>query len=150
MKTRLSLAFSLVMLLILTACSPAQATASPTLPPPTATPTPAIKLATSADEIIGTWHAGDNYIRFDTDGTVRQAKGADKLDSDPYSINSFNFEGTQLTITQIKASGVPDCGTAAGSYQIQLLENGSIRIVLTKDLCSARATDIRGDYKPVP
>ena len=130
--------------------TPVPPTATPTPKPPTATPTQAFTLATSAEEIVGTWlGAGSFYIRFDEDGTFRQAHALDKLDSQPYAINSYQFEGTKMVITEVSVSGVPTCGMKIGSYEIRLLESGNIWIVAIKDQCVPRAWDIAGEYEPV-
>jgi hypothetical protein len=130
--------------------TPVPPTATPTPKPPTATPTQAFTLATSAEEILGTWGAGNYfYIRFDRDGTFRQAHALDKLDSQPYAISSYQFEGTKMVITEVSVSGAPTCGRKIGSYEIQLLESGNIRIVAIKDQCVPRAGDIAGEYEPV-
>ena len=112
-------------------------------------------MATSAEEIIGTWFAGNYFIRFDKDGTFRQAHALDKLDNQPYAINSFQFEGMKMVITEISVSveisvsDVPTCGKKIGSYEIQVLESGNIRIVAIKDQCAPRARDVAGEYEPV-
>lgn len=123
--------------------------AAPTPEPPTATPTQAFTLATSADEIVGTWHLGGYYLRFDSDGTFRQAHALDKLDDQSYAISSYQFEGSEMTITEVSVSGVPSCGNKNGRYEIQLLESGNIRIVAIKDPCTPRAGEIAGEYEPV-
>ncbi len=117
--------------------------------PPTATPTPAFTLATSAEEIFGTWHAGSYYIRFDKDGTFRQADALEKLENSPYAINSYHFEGTKMVMTEVAVSGVPTCGKGTGSYEIRLLKSDKIRIVAIKDECAPRAGDIAGEYESV-
>ena len=144
-----------VIVLLLSGCGgpPVEPTATPIPPtatpvPPTATPTQAFTLATSAEEILGTWVAVD-CIRFDRDGTFRQAYTLEKLDSDPYAINSYQFEGTKMVITEVSVSGVPPCGKKVGSYEIRLLESGNIRIVAIEDRCRPRAGDIAGEYEPV-
>lgn len=130
--------------------TPIPPTAAPTQPPTAAlTPTQAFTPATSADKITGTWVMGNYYIRFDRDGTFRQAHALDKLDSQPYAVNSYQFEGTKMIMTEIKVSGVPTCGKKVGSYEIRLLENGRIRIVAIKDECAPRTGDIAGEYEPV-
>jgi len=124
-------------------------TLTPTPKPQTATPTQAFTQATSAEEIVGTWFAGNYFIRFDNDGTFRQAHALDNLESQPYAISSYQFEGTKMVITEISVSGVPSCGKKIGSYEIRLLESGNIRIVAIKDQCPPRAGDVAGEYEPV-
>ena len=130
--------------------TPVPPTATPTIEPPTATPTDVFVLATSADEILGTWvRSGVLYIRFDSDGTFRQAHAPDQLDGQPYAISSYQFEGTELVTMEISVSGVPSCGKKIGRYEIRLLENGDIQIVEIKDQCPPRAGDTAGVYEPV-
>ncbi len=126
-----------------------QPTATDTIGPPTYTPSPAFTLATSAQEIIGTWRERSLYIRFDEDGTFRQAHALDTLDSRPYAISSYHFEGTTLVTTALSVSGVPSCGDVVGSYEIRLLENGNILITTIQDACSPRAGDTAGEKEPV-
>ncbi len=114
------------------------------------------KLATSAEEIVGTWLAGFvgtqggyNYIRFDKDGTFRLATALDDLNSRPYSINSYQFNGTKMVIKAVSGLAVSTCGQVTGTYEIQLLESGNIRLVAINDQCGMRVTNISGEYKPV-
>lgn len=135
---------------------PPTATPTPVPPtrtpePPTATPTPAFTLATSAEEIVGTWlEGGAGYNRFYEDGTFHQAHALDDLDHQPYAISEFWFEGTQMFTKELSVSGVPSCGDTIGIYKVRWLEGGKIQIVSIEDNCSARRGDIAGRYKPVP
>ena len=129
--------------------TPVPPTSTPTEKPATATPTQAFTQATSAEEIVGTWFVGSYYIRFDKDETFRQAHALDKLDSQPYAISSYHFEGMEMVTTEISVSGVPSCGKKIGRYEIRLLESGNIRIVVIKDQCPPRAGDVAGEYEPV-
>jgi hypothetical protein len=129
--------------------TPVPPTATLTSKPPTATPTQAFTLATSAEKIVGTWVRGTYYIRFEKDGTFRQAHELDKLDSQPYAITSYLFEGTEMVITEVSVSGVPTCGKKIGNYEIRFFESGNIQIVAIKDQCAPRTGDISGEYEPV-
>lgn len=129
--------------------TPVPPTATPTPKPQTATPTEAFTLATSAENIVGTWVVGNYYIRFDKDGAFRQARALDELASHPYAITSYQFEDTKMVIKEVSVSGVPTCGKKIGNYEIQLLKSGNIRIVPIKDECNPRARDIAGEYEPV-
>ena len=130
--------------------TPQPPTATPTPEPPTSTSTPAFPLAASAEEIVGTWqHLGVYYIRFNEDGTFHQAEALDKLDSQPYVVCKFRFEGTQMSIEEISVSGVPSCGSKIGVYEVRLLEGGKIEIAVIEDKCSDRASDISREYEPV-
>ncbi|MGD0661210.1 MAG: hypothetical protein ABSD38_24360 [Syntrophorhabdales bacterium] len=123
-----------------------------TLNPPKAVPAEPT-VAKSAEEIVGTWFTNDSffhgtYVRFDKDGTSRWATATHKLDSQPYAINSYEFKGTEMLITEVSVSGVPSCGKVVGHYQVQLLEHGNIRLVAIDDP-SPRAGNLPGEYKPV-
>ncbi len=124
-------------------------TTTPTVEPPTAVPTQAFTQVTSAEEIIGTWFVGTYYIRFDEDGTFRQAHTLETLDSQPYAISSYEFEGTKMVTQAISVSGVPSCENLIGSYEFRLLENGNLQILVIEDRCTGRAHDTAGEYRPV-
>jgi len=127
------------------------ASATPEPAPPTATPTQAFTLATSAEEIAGTWHKtiGAGYIRFYEDGAFHQARALDNLDSKPFAICEFRFEGTRMFTKEISVSGVPPCGDTIGIYEVRLLEGGKIQIVSIEDKCSPRRGDTATVYEPV-
>ncbi len=129
--------------------SPSDTTGTHNPPPGDSTGTP--RIATSAAEILGTWHSGSShYIRFDDNGTFRQAISQEKLESTAYSVCSYRFEGEKMIVLEISVSGVPSCGTASGQYKVTLLESGNIQIATVADDCSARSADIGREYEPVP
>lgn len=125
--------------------------ATPTPEPPTATSTQAFTLATSADEIAGTWQktSGSGYIRFFEEGTFNQARALDDLDSHPFAICEFWFEGTQMVIGQCTVSGVPPCGDAVAIYEVRLFEDDRIQIVAIEDSCASRRGDTATMYDAV-
>lgn len=129
--------------------TPLPPTITPTPEPPTATPTPDYIVVTSAEEIIGTWVKDTFYIRFDDDGTFRQAHSAEDLENHPYTINSYRFDGDRMITAELSIFGVPSCGNRDGRYEIGLLENGNIRIVAIRDACAPRRGDTEGEYEPV-
>lgn len=116
--------------------------------PPTASPTQAFTLAKSAEEVTGTWLSrGRYYLRFYEDGTFHQAHVLDMLDSRPYAVSSFWFEGTQMFTEEISVSGVPSCRAIIGIYEIRLLEGDKMQVVRIEDKCSGRAGDTAGTYE---
>ena len=117
--------------------------------PAAAALTPEFPLATSAEEIMGTWKwaAGEFYLRFDDDGTARLAYALDEIQGAPFYTFSYKFDGTRMAIKEIAASGVAPC-SSVGSYEIQLLEDGNIQISAIDDECG-RVGDIPGEYEPV-
>jgi hypothetical protein len=123
-----------------------------TLPPPTPTSTPVFTLATSPEEIAGTWQKtiGAGCIRFQADGSFRQARRRDALDDSPFAICEIWFEGTQLFVGECTVSGVPPCGDAIAIYEVRLLDSGELEIVAIKDDCSPRRLDTATVYSAVP
>ena len=110
-------------------------------------------LATSIEEIAGTWFtdkcfASSCYLRFDKDGTSRQAGTLDLLDKQPWAINSHEFKGAEMRVTEVSVNGVPSSGKVIGRYQVQLLEGGNIRIVVIDDP-SPRSGGLPAEYGPV-
>ena len=111
------------------------------------------KLATSADEIIGTWHTGgcvshNCYVRFEKEGIYREAGSPDLLDTAPHGVSSYRFNGTEMAVSEVSiVRGLPSCSKTIGRYQVQLLEGGNVRIVLIEDPCT-RAANLAAEYKP--
>jgi len=91
--------------------------------------TQAFTLATSAEEIVGTWVVGSYYLRFDKDGTFRQADALQQLEDQPYAISSYQFRGDENDHNRSLGFRRSTCGKKIGSYEIRLLESGNIRIV---------------------
>jgi hypothetical protein len=107
-------------------------------------------VVTSAEEIVGTWLSRRTYyIGFYEDGTCPQAHALDKLDSAPYAVNRFWFEGTQMHLETISVSGVPSCGDIVGIYEMRFLEDDKMQIARIEDKCSPRARDTAGVYERV-
>ena len=125
---------------------------TPTPVPPTATPIPptpiAFKLATSAEEILGTWQVGDHALRFDEDGTCSHLGPYTRGDR-PYAISEFTFDGTRMSLKEISVSNVSSCGREVGTYEVRLLESGYIQFVAVNDKCASRAGDVTGVYESV-
>lgn len=134
---------------------PAVAVANPTVRPsaptpiPAATPTKVYVVATSEEQVIGVWHKGSNHIRFDADGTSRQAYALDKLENDPIALSSYTFDGNKMVTVEVSVFGVPGCQGRAGTYELRLLEGGTLYIVTIKDGCEPRAKETEGQYEPV-
>jgi hypothetical protein len=107
---------------------------TPTPIPPTPTPAPTPVLATSAKDILGTWFglgAEGLYQRFNADGTFHTATSLEALTSNkPDVVSTFRFEGTQLILTEVSATGLPPCAaktvtpTAVYVYHNTLYGNG--------------------------
>jgi hypothetical protein len=100
--------------------------------------------------MVGTWQSRRTYfLGFYENGTFHQAHALDKLDSAPYAISRFWFEGTQMLMEEISVSGVPSCGDRIGIYEIRLLEDGEMHIATIEDGCSGRAGDTAGRYEAI-
>ncbi len=113
---------------------------------PTATAIPHTDV-TSAEQVLGGWRSGDYYLRFDADGTFRQAHTPEGLASNPYAISSYRFEGNTMLTNGISVRGVPPCGEVTGTYELQLLEGGNLLIRVVRDACRGRAGDTAGEYE---
>ena len=143
-----------MIVLLLVGCGAPTSTSTPIPPtataiPPTATPT--VRLATSVGEIAGTWQktTGAGYIRFNENGTFDQARGFDDLDSTPFAICEFWFEGTQMFIGECDVSGVPPCSNPVAIYEIWVLEGDRIQIAAVDDSCTPRVNDTVREYQAV-
>ena len=149
MRVRQSLfpILALAMIASQVACATAP---TPTPLPPTPTPTPV--LATSAEQIVGTWlgiKADGMYERFNLDGTSQVAVSLDTLADKPDTEMTFRFEGTRFIYTEVKATGLPSCGSTPGIYEVQLLPNGNIKFVRIQDACGPRGRSTAQERKPV-
>jgi hypothetical protein len=129
--------------------TPLPPTDTPT-PEPTATPTRGLVRVTSPEEIIGTWVWGPSYyIRFDEDGTCRQAHALDELDSKPYAIMYYEFEDNKMILSEKAVFGVPSCGKKISSYRVELLSNGNMKIIVGTDDCTPRMRELQKEWSPV-
>jgi hypothetical protein len=119
-------------ILLLLGCGAPPAT--PVSEAPAATTT-LVTRRTSVEEIVGTWQKtiGPGYIRFYEDCTFHEADAQESVDSQPLATNSYQFEGTEVVMKEVSVSGVPSCGESIGTYEIRLLESGSIRLVVLED-----------------
>ena len=112
------------------------------------------KLASSAEDIVGTWQSTTDSVpglQFNEDGTAF---------GDPASVSprpgEFRFEGTRLFLVNIAPGD--DCvllGAETGIYEVELLENGNLKFTAIEDECAVRVTGITGaliekEWEPVP
>jgi hypothetical protein len=93
---------------------------------------------------------GAGCIRFDEDGTLRQAPRRDTLDDSPFAICEIWFEGTQLCVGECTVAAVPPCGDFVATYEVRLLGRGRIEIVAIDDDCSPRRLDTATVYSAAP
>jgi hypothetical protein len=143
--------------LLVMACSPS-ATPTPTpVPEPTARPTatlpPGARLATSLEDIAGTWHGTTTdrmYQRFDSDGTCYASVSLENLNTSPAVESTCHFEEDVLVMTDVKVTGVPSCGGKPGRYQVHLLANGNIIFTRVFEHCGPRGRTTAQEHVPVP
>jgi hypothetical protein len=152
---------SLAVLVVLVACTGPSPTAAPTpvpsqrAPTPTATLAPGARIATSLEDIAGTWAgigaAADRmHQRFFTDGTHVLSRSLDSLNADPAVVGTCRFEGQHLVLTQTGGSGsLPSCGDREGRYEVHLLANGNITFVTVQETCPARRRSTAMEHQPV-
>lgn len=138
----------------LLSCSPSEvpsATPTITVTLPTAISTQVYTPLTSVEELVGTYQNADRfYFRFYPDGTYHQAHTVEDLESQPYAISKFWFEGTEMNVEDISVSGVPSCQPNIGVYEVRLLETGNIKIVRITDKCTPRVRETELEFEPVP
>jgi hypothetical protein len=116
-------------------------------PPETASE--AYVVVTSAEQVLGTWHVRTHYLRFDEDGTFREAVGQSVLDATPYAIHTYRFEDGEMLINTLAFEGAPTTGESVGRYEVRLLEGGDLQIVLIEDPARGRSGDLEWVYAPV-
>ena len=155
MKKYLCLSLFVLVGSVLISCSSSPTTAVPTftvvLPTATSTPTQVYTLITSVEELAGTWQNADRFFfRFYTDGTYHQAHTVGDLESQPYAISKFWFEGTEMNVEDISVSGVPSCQPNIGVYEVRMLATGNIEFVSIMDKCTPRARETAHEFEPVP
>ena len=152
-------------LLFLVGCSapaatPVPATAIPPTPTPVPstvippTPTPPV-LITSAEMLIGNWQPLSDspdamFLQINSDGTCRQSYLLDGLTNVPEVECTYTFEGTSLSITEVKLNGVPECPSPTGKYEVRLMADNQIQLVSTQDTCVHRVRSTRGVYQRIP
>ncbi len=110
-------------------------------------------MASSAEDIAGTWHSTNTSaeIQFNEDGTV----GLQFKSGANYS-SEFWFEGTRLIWKTLNPGN--DCvlqGAETGIYEVELLENGNLKLTVIEDECAIRVTYFTGalierEWEPVP
>jgi hypothetical protein len=112
-------------------------------------------LATSAQQIIGTWHGlgpllDAMYWHFDEDGTCRGTFFLRDLEANPNVTCTYEFDTTMLVMTVVSERGVPKCRTAQSVYKVQLKDKDTIRFIVVRDDCIPRATTMDMAHERVP
>jgi len=111
------------------------------------------KLASSAEDIAGTWHSttDSGVLQFNEDGTAL---------GDPAAVNpnpaEFRFEGTRYFVTNTgQGNACTQLGADTGIYEVELLENGNLKFTVIEDECAIRVSVLSGalierEWEPVP
>ena len=145
-----------VFIMLVVACSPS-ATPTPTPEPepakrPTATLPAGARLATSLEDIAGTWvgtTADRMYQQFNLDGTCYTSVSLEKLNTQPGVESTCAFEADVLVMTDVKVTGLPSCGGKPGRYQVHLLDNGNIIFTRVFETCAPRGRTTAQEHEPV-
>ena len=116
-------------------------------------------LATSAEEIVGTWQkvrGSEWYMQFFEDGTLHGSHNTFLLDDRANFKAEFRFEGAQLIMEEILYPACEEIPTAI--YEVHLLETGNLQFVAIEDECAGRRGHLEGqpdrgftsEYIPAP
>jgi hypothetical protein len=111
---------------------------------------------TSFEDIAGTYQrqgpGGPIFIHFFEDETFWHAsQNRDLVEDRPTTIMETRFEGTTVFVNNSKGRCVDEDAIAGGAiYEIHLLENGNLQLVVIEDTCALRATMYQPEFAPVP
>jgi len=144
MKSKLStLGFVLILsALIVSGCGPTTAQPAPVPSTPTAVPpTPVPPMPTpsiTVEDLIGVWNRACMYLQFREDGTFRQGGSPDRLEEYPSEVGTFQLDGTSLTLITSEDSFL--CSGQTGSFEVELTQQGQLKLMLREDECRARGS----------
>jgi hypothetical protein len=136
-------------LLLLAACSTAEVEPGP---------------VTSFADIAGTTYLRQGslpiYLLFLVDGTMHSSSNPDLVLDRPSDVYTTRFDGTQVFITSPPNSRCPQEPDQGGTYEIHLLESGSVQfLAIDEDACAERSSFLQaldpdgvsaGGFVPVP
>jgi len=90
----------------------------------------------------------NSFFYFFEDGTWHESTNPDLVEDRPIEIYETRFEGTKVFLKQTK--GLCDDNPDA-IYEIHLLENGNLMLVVVEDPCAFRSSALNNsEYAPVP
>ena len=109
---------------------------------------------TSFEDIAGTIYerqglGGQGYFHFFEDGTVHLSSNPDLVVDRPDGIFETRFEGTKMFAKHIKGGRRCD-DNPDFTYEIHLLENGNLQLVVVEDPCKDRSGFYSVEWAPVP
>jgi hypothetical protein len=126
-----------------------------------ASPTPGP--VTSFADIAGTTYERQGneprYLIFFEDGTMNSSSNPDLVVDRPSDVYTTRFDGTQVFITSPPSTRCPQ-GDQGGTYEIHLLESGSVQfLAIDEDGCAQRSSFLQaldrdgvsaGGFVPIP
>lgn len=92
------------------------------------------------EDLVGTWKevATPHVMQFREDGTFQWATNVGELaGDDPDFFGQFKFEGMLLTLVTSDESHL--CAGDIGLYEMELTEEGELKLTLSEDPCDDRA-----------
>ena len=109
---------------------------------------------TSFEDIAGTTYkrqgiGGQWYFHFFEDGTWHSSSNPDLVVDRPDGIFETRFEGTKMFAKHIKGGRRCD-DNPDFTYEIHLLENGNLQLVVVEDPCKDRSGFYSVEWAPVP
>ncbi len=118
---------------------------------------------TSFEDIAGTTYERQGglpmYLLFLVDGTMHSSANPDLVVDRPSDVYTTRFDGTQVFITTPTSTRCPQ-PDQGGTYEIHLLESGSVQFVaIDEDACAQRSSVLQaldrdgvsaGGFVPVP
>lgn len=130
-----------MMLIVLVGCQPSpepMPTSTPTPVPPTPTPTPSI----TVEDLIGVWNYACKYLQFREDGTYHQGSNPGTLEEYPSEMGTFQLDGISLTLITSEDSYL--CPGQTGSFEVDLTEQGQLKLMAPEDECRGRGSGMSG------
>jgi len=88
----------------------------------------------TVDDLHGIWAFMGSLIQFNEDGIFDVAGSVDEFKSRPVQFGEYSFEGTTLMFINDEESGL--CAGETGIYEVEMVEDDRIEIILVEDFCS--------------
>ncbi len=97
-----------------------------------------------------------SFIHFFEDETFwHGSSNRDLVEDRPTNIMEARFEGTKVFVRNSKGICGDDPNVAVADpdkaiYEIHVLENGNLQVVVIEDTCAERSAMFQAEYAPVP
>ena len=146
-------------LLLLIGCNAPAATPVPTttpVPPTAIPPTPTTPVSImSVETLIGNWQPLSDshdatFLQINPDGTCRQAYTFERLTNVPEVECTYTFERTVFALTVVELHGVPECPSPTARYELVLVADNQIQLIVADDTCTPRIRSTQGVYQRIP